>query len=186
MGKEDILVKMVMDGKKPGAFIDILENSPDNRLKTVKTGAWFRGAVQEPDGMAISMKGVNVSDVVNPWTLRAYSGSGIEERLYGIWQKIENEEVADALAYLNEYPRLDNEFSAVHKSNLERPEIAILEGHLFGYDQCCIDYYFRRNYLGGEKHDLDFLFSPPENPHILCYECSNQMKDSSEFSSARF
>ena len=63
------------------------------------------------------------------------------ERLYG---KIKKKPVAKALKYLNNVPREDKEFPNSVKLNGERPEVALLEGLLYGYPLNEIKWYVER------------------------------------------
>jgi len=63
------------------------------------------------------------------------------ERLYG---KIKNKPVAKALKYLNNMPREDKEFPQSVILNGERPEVALLEGLLYGYPLKEIEMYVEK------------------------------------------
>lgn len=166
------LIKMVLDGKKPGAFVD-LDEELDERLSVKPSGHWSDGKINKPNQLAISLKGNRVSNVLDYLHLNVYSVIGMEERLLPLYDDIKNMEICDALVYLNEYPREDVEYESVEAVNLELPEVAILEGELLGYRACDVIYYIKKNYIDGRGHSLDYIY-PEENPHILCYECAKE------------
>src|SRR5262249_30769773 len=89
--------------------------------------------------------------------------------------------IAQALAFLYEQPGIANPIAV---ENRETPEVVILEGTLFGYDQCCIDHFVSTKYLG-EPEDTELLaslhrtkaFNDLPDHHTLCYDHAQALID---------
>lgn len=70
----------------------------------------------------------------------------IWNRLEKLIKKLPDKSLAKVLKFLDRYPRVDSVYD-VSTDNLERPEVALLEGALLGYPACCVEYYIKVNYL---------------------------------------
>lgn len=58
----------------------------------------------------------------------------LEERIKGLYTFVKNLVVAEAGVFLHLFPRLDHELPHNNYENLERLEVIVLDGLLFGYD----------------------------------------------------
>lgn len=59
---------------------------------------------------------------------------GLEERIKSLYTFVKNLVVAEAGVFLHLFPRVDHELPHNNYGNLERLEVIVLEGLLFGYD----------------------------------------------------
>jgi hypothetical protein len=91
----------------------------------------------------------------------------IREEIRAMTDNISSMYIAEAGAYLNLYPRHPR---VVNEWNGERPEVAVLEGVLFGYAPCCIEYYIDTRYLDKPKHGV-YLSSGTFENHVRCLKC---------------
>jgi|GEM_PF-5315520 len=169
------LERMVLEGKKPGAFVS--SPRPISQSMSLYESVGLEGAlsaVYDPQHLAIGHP-TPALDIWEDFTLT----SRLEvhaENLTRLASEIGSRTTAHALAFLNAYPRGN------HPLNLEDIEVAIMEGALLGYHEGCVDYYVGTRYEG-EPADPDvlslneiLLLSMNEeawpDPHILCPPCS--------------
>lgn len=67
------------------------------------------------------------------------------------------------------------------KRGFERPEVAIIEGALYGYKPCDVEYYLKTRYLDMPMYDEDRyenLQGKPEN--VICEKCAKELLESNK------
>lgn len=186
------LIDLVLDGRKPGAFItkEELESivELDNSLSLVFNKKYKI--------FAVSIEGVKVSEVLDENVLSTFNNFNIKEinkKIQKSYDKIKNLEVSDALINISPTYSLKETTEGIFEN-------IILEGLLLGYKPCCVEYYANTRYLGHTKHKFedDKIYSKDEflteeekpkfkilrevflknvNAHIRCYPCSQSILD---------
>jgi hypothetical protein len=168
-----LLVQMVLDGKKPGAYIDDLsgvEQFKSFGLDVISTGPAWRD-VTLPENCLVIAKKQKVKDALTHVHLPLIPR--LQSRVDSILSKINDLSVAETLVLLNQMPRVDDEYD-IEISNLERPEVALLEGVLLGYKSCCVTYYISTRYLKVPRDETSEQINNEhagENSHIRCPTC---------------
>jgi len=112
--------------------------------------------------------------------------------------KLKDKTTAQALVLLDQYPRIEVSDSSLHvrevfnprthqKFNaliklegccMERPEVSVLEGVLFGYKNCCIKYYVETRYFGFLRDKISENIGDEKdsiNPCVLCPQCVKKL-----------
>ena len=163
------LEAMVHDGHKPGAFSrKWRKKGNDERVLLrhgIESGATKNGAlaIAKPE-LALPV----VEDFVLTERLHGYSG-----QINDLADEIEALTIMNALVLLNDRPRKDTTVNA------EDPEVAIIEGALLGYSNCCVDYYTETRYEDPTDIMTRFMYESvtrnlpitPDN-HVLCGSCA--------------
>ncbi len=162
-----------MNGQKPGARIDGLNNSKKYLklgLEAIPTGNWDEGKITRPLKLTIG-KPQAVEEVLLSRVIPEIPQ--IRSRISALLEEIKDKSVAKALVFLDQYPRQDEEYAVVEMNNLERPEVAAAIGVLLGYKDCCIKYYVETRYLGAQMHKDEKRDYEQNvlNPYTRCFAC---------------
>lgn len=149
------LIEQVSGGNKPGCCVPITKEaerfSKNHDLVVVLKSNAFGDKVAEPNELAISRK-ITVRSLCLLERLHEFSKvPELVECAKVLCQKIEDKIVAEAIAYLYSYHRLDDNKNP-YPNNMARPEVALLLGLLFGYRVCCIRYYLETRYFGAPRY----------------------------------
>jgi len=95
------------------------------------------------------------------------SSGKISEKVKALYSKIKEMSAAEATKFLIEQPFGDD--------GKESPEVAVIEGLMFGYKPCDVEYYVNTRYFGEEKHpDEDIGFE--KYGYVVCKECAEKVK----------
>ena len=145
----------VLAGRKPSSLFSLtwdvteqdLEEARRRGLEIVLTGSALRAEVNHPKKTVVVAQPEKFASLISEEVLERFRKLGLGERVEKVLDELGSRSIARAMAYLNEYPRNDEEY-AIEKSNLERPEVAVLTGLGFGYPACDVEYYVRIRYLG--------------------------------------
>ncbi|MBI2592644.1 MAG: hypothetical protein HYW37_00575 [Candidatus Colwellbacteria bacterium] len=92
--------------------------------------------------------------------------SEITESMRRLYQQIKDLPVVEAIEFLDQYPRLPD-------GNMEVPEVAAIEGLVFGYKPCDIEYYLRTRYLGIPEHAYEDEVNEKVE-YVMCEECAKK------------
>jgi len=92
----------------------------------------------------------------------------IKEKAKALYMKLSSKRIAEVVLLLHDEPR-----NGVNGDKKVNPEVAVLEGIIFGYKKCCIEYYVDTRYTGKPRHLLekkvnDFILEKEHPMHILC------------------
>jgi len=93
--------------------------------------------------------------------VNAYSGP-FSDKMKEFYIKIKDLSVLEATKVLVDEP--------FNEKGLEIPEVAILEGLMFGYKPCDIEYYINTRYLGQKEHSLEDVGD--KVGHVVCEKCA--------------
>ena len=77
----------------------------------------------------------------------------VARRARGIILDLQDWYIADALAFCSAYPRIKDNGEAVYKDNIERPEITLFQGFLYGFAPCCVRATVGFAHFGEEKKE---------------------------------
>lgn len=191
------LTQLVLAGKKPGAIIDqrgLIDNNNQYRLYVYRELGLE--AIPSSNGLAIAIGKFNNASVI----LRQKKLPEIPQVQNEITQlanNIKDKTIAQAIIFLYEYPRINlndswqiqevinpmtnQKFKAktrVVGRTMEKPEVAALEGVLFGYENCCIKYYMNTRYFGVPRDEVSEEIQDikePDNPCVLCPQCVKKL-----------
>ena len=167
----------VLEGRKPSSMFSLkwdvsgedIGEARGKGFEVVLTGAALRENTHQPKDAVVIARPEKFTSLLSERDLQRFRNLGFGERLDELLGEIGAKSIAETLAYLNAYPRVDDEYDiAAH--NWERPEVAILTGIALGYPTCDVEYYVRIVYLGDMRN-------PQEGTHslfgyALCPECS--------------
>lgn len=120
------------------------------------------------DSICVAQPG-KFTDLLSPEDLQRFRDVGLGSRLDKVLAEIGDKSIGQAMVYLEQYERKDEEYD-LGPYHAERPEIAALTGIGLGYPACDAAYYVRTNYLG-EKPYADEQVDPKWG-HALCPEHS--------------
>ena len=90
----------------------------------------------------------------------------LENKISTLYGKIKNMTVVEAVNFLNSLSRL--------KGGWELPEVAAIEGLLFGYRPCCVKYYIDSRYLGKPSYEEEGHCFDDEEEYVMCKECARE------------
>lgn len=153
----DRCVALVWKSKKAKEFADkygleILElPSPVNGLRT-------------PGRYIIGKKG-KVGCLVYSKRLTISLPQVILDKASRLYERMRDLTPCQALKFLLDQPPL--------RGALERPEVAMLEGILFGYKSCDIEYYVETRYLGRRKHPYEDEIAKNFG-YVFCERCARK------------
>lgn len=164
------LVYLVIRGKKPGCYVSktkkVINLAKRHGLDIIDTKPYTPWKTKSLACIVVAKK-EKVKYVLARTTLPCIPQ--LQRRMKKLVIILSNKSVTEALAYINAYPRKDRIYKKVEKWNLERPEMATLEGILLGYPSCCIEYYINTRYLGKREGAHE------EERYVQCYHCAHPM-----------
>lgn len=184
------ILQLVSSGKKLGCYTSgKLVPTRASKLNLECVLAPFAVGDKVPEqpcrGYAVARR-VFMREVLPSLVLPVLRIRVIKRRLRTLIGKVRDKSVAQTLAFLLSYPRVDKVYGVVTAGNLERPEVAILQGLLLGYAPCCIEYYIETRYLrSAEPIVLKTVVSDEVRlakrlrNHVRCPECVKVLKNAS-------
>ena len=166
--------KGLFEGRKPSAQFNVRWEATDEDLAqarrqgleviTTENGV-YEDTGQPIEHITVAQPG-KFTSLLSEETLDRFRKLGLGERLDKVLGELGGKSIAQAMEYLNQYPRVDDEYPM--QGNRERIEVAALEGVGFGYRPCCVESFIRAKYLGEEQGGPDL--TDPEYGYSLCTE----------------
>jgi hypothetical protein len=166
------LIQKVIDGEKPGTFIDEHPKVVLGKQRFKRSG--LEGVAGHYRAIAVAFPRP-ASEVIRSFALTERLGQ-YSTRMDRVVGEIGDKTIAATLAALDAYPR---HFDP--RRNVEEPEVAILEGALLGYNNCCVDYYVATRYEGVPEDPVTTLvtnsidFDKWPDSHVLCRACGIEL-----------
>jgi|GEM_PF-3264821 len=161
------IAESVLSGEKPGAHVEVHEHL--NELFDISPVFSAYNGNRYVTQYAISAAGRKVYDFVSPGDLESFSDLGFEKEAKNLYERIKDMGVAEALSDMSRMEKVPSKFCDAGR---EKPEVAMIQGMLFGYDKCCVRYYINTRYVkGSTKHFWEGF--KPENmldDRVLCFE----------------
>lgn len=97
----------------------------------------------------------------------------LQESIKNLYEGLKGKSIVDAMHELVQH-------GSINKDTLmERPEVAALEGLIFGYKPCDIEYYIRTRYFGGQRHSYEEVAADLKE-HALCEACAKELLDNNK------
>lgn len=97
--------------------------------------------------------------------------NGFSEKIKILYERVKKMPLVETVKLLVGWPCL--------KGGLEQPEVAIIEGLIFGYKICDIDYYLRTRYLEKKKHPYEDLGAEKAGL-VVCEKCAEKIRMEAE------
>lgn len=172
MGIPELLINLVLQGKKPSTLVRTRER-PNYPSLDCQEICFKHLSPSHYTTYALAPRNLRVTDLITQKDLVSPNNHPeIQDKLFLLYEEIKEKKVAPALKFLCEYPRGKGVFNGFEITGFETAENAILSGQLFGYNPCDIDYYIRTRYFNEKVHELD----NPENWdsdrfNVKCYSC---------------
>ncbi|MBP7006746.1 MAG: hypothetical protein KBC44_02930 [Candidatus Pacebacteria bacterium] len=91
----------------------------------------------------------------------------IKQKVITLFSEIKSDKVAQVIT------RINSESVSSGTSGKEKPEIAILEGMIFGFESCCIEYYIDTRYNNNPQHSFEdkiekYVLDKDHPQSVLC------------------
>lgn len=162
---------MVAEGRKPGAHG--IPGQGLSKSETLYDSLGIDSVNYKAHGMKKRSIGsfALVADIWNDFETAPHLNN-YAPHITQLLKEIGSRSIAEAVAFLDTYPRP----RSGNPHNLELPQVAILEGALFGYHTECVDYYIATRYEG-EPEDplaleaLQFMNHHAPDMHIPSPSC---------------
>lgn len=161
----DFTTRRVLSGEKPGALVGI--RNPKFYEKYALEAVHLKDTKgNETDGVMICLRGKKAQDVIKTKEEKGELPQipEIQPKIDALFEKLKTEDtsVAQALADLYYMPR---------NGSTELPEVAVVEGTLFGYKKCNVEYAVSAS-LNLVKPYAGYNFSGAANGgELLCPDC---------------
>ncbi|MDA2936171.1 hypothetical protein MYX06_03060 [Patescibacteria group bacterium AH-259-L05] len=188
LADEQWLIEEVIKGNKPGCEVYVSEEArrfaKTHGLVVISESDLFGRVVVTPDRKLVEeLNALNISQPVPlsslpivDW-LRDFSEFPfVQKQAERLFKKIDSMVIAQALAYLCEYPKITDERELFYKGKV-KPEVDLLFGLLFGYRTCCIRYYLATRCFGKERYQNESNTNEQGFYNgVLCEECTTHKK----------
>ena len=89
----------------------------------------------------------------------------LKEKITGVIDLVKEMRIADAVNFIGRYKRNKDKM-------MEESEVAVLEGLLFGYNPCDVEYYIKTRCMNFPEYENEQ--SDPIDEHLLCEKCSKR------------
>lgn len=165
-------IEMVREGEKYGCLEMAAQEVPVmaalSRLECLPCGITYEHGAEQPllyvvarlEQMGTIMPVMALADIPSE-----------RKAVAGLLADVEGMSVAEALRYVHTH---------TGKTGVPCPEKAVVEGALFGYKPCCVEYYVTTRYFDRPtdpiSENLDMLRKCADpDPHVYCPECAQAL-----------
>jgi hypothetical protein len=165
------LLQLVLDGKKPGAFLDWMAWPYAAKVLGIDcVPMYWQPGDKEPDGVAVARAGTRVRDVIAPADIAFFNGIDEQGTLRSIYGQCRNKPAAAVLADMGGHT------VAVPAPGIDRYDMLaeIVIGLLLGYPRCCVRDFAEVVHLGRAEHEFAEVGRLKNSLYSLCLECARE------------